>query len=99
MATAVKSPKRTIKDTAKALRNLRADASVESVHKLRTGLRRIEALTARSLPKKVKRIRKQAGEVRDLDVFRALLEEIATEQSHASAAECVRSEIDDQRRR
>jgi CHAD domain-containing protein len=99
MGTNVKSPRKTVKRTVEALRHVRRDASAENVHTLRTGLRRIEALTGRALPRQVKKVRKQAGEVRDLDVFRQMLDEMATQPGFAGAAECVRSRIESQRRK
>ncbi len=78
-----------------ALVACRADAGKHAAHKLRTGTRKLEAVlrktledhkgagqlhkTAKKAERRLKRIRKAAGPVRDLDVHRELAEELHTQ--------------------
>ena len=80
----------------------RADCDAKAVHVLRTGTRRLEALLRKVLEdhrgaeglhreskdalKQLRKIRKMAGEVRDLDVQRKLAEEIKDEMSGRKVA-------------
>src|SRR5947209_7809625 len=58
------------RDALSALKHVqRSDAGEHVVHALRTGLRRFEALSSKPLPKKLERVRKRAGKVRDCDVL------------------------------
>lgn len=84
---------------------------VEAIHRVRTGTRRLDAAvealeqetceteamrkSAAKLRKTLKKVRKRAGEVRDLDVHRGLLRKLVPE-GDAGAEECsaeVRQEI------
>ena len=85
-----------------AIVTCRADADGKAVHALRAGTRRLEALLRKVLEdhrgaeglhreskdalKQLGKIRKMAGEVRDLDVQRKLVEEIKEEMSARKAA-------------
>lgn len=79
-----------------------ADPGVKAVHRLRTGTRRVEALLllidlVPGLPEQrkratrflhaLKRLRRAAGTVRDLDVHRAMLEALAEPQTAALLSE------------
>ena len=85
-----------------AIVSCRADADAKAVHALRAGTRRLEALLRKVLEdhrgaeglhreaketlKQLGKIRKMAGEVRDLDVQRKLVEEIKEEMTASKAA-------------
>jgi CHAD domain-containing protein len=93
---------------AEAVVSCRADSNEKSVHAVRTGTRRLEALLRKVLEdhrraaglrregenglKQLNVIRKLAGSVRDLDVQRKLVEEVKGEMSARRSA-AVRAEI------
>lgn len=83
-------------ETLAALKLLRkGDAGERAVHQTRTGLRRLEAFADKRLPKKLRKIRKEAGRVRDLDIIAKLLNEIGAQ---SGGAEELRSGVEDRRR-
>jgi CHAD domain-containing protein len=88
---------------ARLLRNLRdlsAKPKAESVHKFRTYSRRVESLLFELLPelngnqqkllKNLKRLRKKAGRVRDLDVQISVLRGLKLSQSPAGKTQLLR---------
>lgn len=83
----------------KALRRVRQDPDVENVHNLRTGLRRFEALSQQALPKRVRRLRKQAGRVRDYDVLLKLVDDLGLTGEYAESAERLKEDLSKRRQR
>lgn len=80
---------------------MRCSAKPDTVHDLRTGLRRCEALSSQPLPKPVKKLRKQAGRVRDCDVLLRLLDDLdlgkADSPANADGLNKLRNAISKQR--
>jgi CHAD domain-containing protein len=80
----------------RSLKSLTRDPSMEEVHNLRTGSRRVEAIAAALMPgdKKLRRrlmkairpVRKAAGEVRDMDVLAANARTLARHRRNNSVA-------------
>jgi CHAD domain-containing protein len=90
-------PKKIQKRVKKAMRAVRKRPEEEAVHNLRTGLRRCEALTRDKLPKRLRRLRKEAGRVRDLDVLRHLVIKLELPQQDANAADHLLEQLAVQR--
>ncbi len=77
----------TLRELAKALKSLPGGSAPEWVHKLRTAIRRVEAIAAalpqegkkpaRRLLRAIEPVRKASGEVRDLDVLRIKTRKLA----------------------
>jgi CHAD domain-containing protein len=95
MAKSAKEIRRKVK---KSLRSVRSSADEDAVHDLRTGLRRFEALSSVPLPKKIKKLRKQAGRVRDYDVLRKLLDDLELANVDGNATLKLQQVLDEQRR-
>lgn len=72
-------------------------ADAEAVHRLRTSLRRLEAVADAGLPQRFRAIRKQAGRVRDLDVLGGLVERLDLKKLGAADAERLLEHIRAQR--
>ncbi|MGO9340115.1 MAG: CHAD domain-containing protein [Terracidiphilus sp.] len=79
MKTALAHVEKPVRKLCKSLKNLPEDPPIEAVHDLRTNARRFEAMVAAlelnqkngvgALLKAIKRVRKAAGAVRDMDVL------------------------------
>jgi len=64
-------------NVAAALKQLKAgEGDDKTVHHVRTGLRRLEAFGESRLPKRLRKLRKESGKVRDLDVLMQLSEKL-----------------------
>lgn len=76
-----------------AFKGIEDGADAEAVHLLRTSLRRLEAFADAGLPKRFRTIRKQAGQVRDLDVLGSLVEKLELNKLGAVDAERLTEHI------
>lgn len=94
MARSAKEIRRKVK---KSLRSVRSSADQNAVHDVRTGLRRFEALSSVPLPKQIKRLRKQAGRVRDYDILRKLLDDLELAKVDLNATLKLQQVLDEQR--
>ncbi|MGC9225112.1 MAG: CHAD domain-containing protein [Terracidiphilus sp.] len=87
MAGELERAQKALHDLGKSIESLHGDPSPKSVHKLRTALRRVEAIAAvldpadgkqsRHLAKSIEPVRKAAGQVRDIDVLMANARKLA----------------------
>lgn len=76
-----------------AFKGIEEGAGPEAVHLLRTSLRRLEAFSDAGLPNRFRTIRKQAGQVRDLDVLGSLVEKLELKKLGARNAERLSAHI------
>ena len=93
----IKKARKIRRKAREALKAVRCSADKDAVHDLRTGLRRCEALSSQPLPKPVKKLRKQAGRVRDCDVLLKLLDDLELKKTDSAAASKLENTIGGQR--
>ena len=87
MAGELERAQKALHDLGKSIESLHGEPSPKSVHRLRTALRRVEAIAAvfdpadgkqsRHLAKSIEPVRKAAGQVRDIDVLMANARKLA----------------------
>jgi CHAD domain-containing protein len=88
-----------VEDLLAVLKTLAAKPTARKVHKLRTTIRRVEALLpasddqARRARKQLDRIRRRAGKVRDLDVHLQALGRLARDSASAEGRAIVRDAL------
>lgn len=94
-----KTAKQIRRQVKKSLKSVRSSAIEEAVHHLRTGLRRCEALASGPLPKPAKKLRRQAGRVRDCDVLLKLLNDLELATLDRASSEKLKTAIEERRAR